>query len=624
MNRNLLLAFVAILPFFNWAFNPVQNDRSYQTHLDLTHIVDGRIMATVVVPILEQDSVIYNMPKIVPGTYKVYDFGRFVHELKAYNSKGEELPVKKRNTNQWQIGRAGDLYNIQYWVSDSYSKKRSRIFAPAGTGIAEDAFMLNNFGFLGYLEGFKDYPFTLTVKRNPGFYGTTSLGLTASTDSTDTYSASNYFELHDCPILYAEPDTASFRVAGIPVRFGVYSPEGNISATRIREAVKPVFEAAATYLGGVLPAEQYVVIVYGLPIQKAMYGTGALEHHTSTVLNMPDVEENMLALFSGGDPMQIYRDIVAHEFFHIVTPLNIHAKQIHDYDFINPQMSEHLWLYEGVTEYNAMISQARAGIIDLEEFIEEVKFKMAGARDFDQDVPFTQMSRYALSFYSNQYLNVYQQGALIGLSVDLKLRTLSEGEYGLINLLQDLWQTYGQDTFFVDNELFEIMAETSGYPELEAFLVRHIAGTKPLPLSELFAGVGIDYQPEVREMNIAMGGLKMLAAQDNAGMVVTAIDEDHPMIKELGLKKYDIITQWNGKKVTGKNGRLVLKNWSETAQAGEAFTVEIKRETKKDKFKNVELRSHAVTEETIETDVFAIDESLTNKQRALRALWINQ
>jgi C-terminal processing protease CtpA/Prc len=118
--------------------------------------------------------------------------------------------------------------------------------------------------------------------------------------------------------------------------------------------------------------------------------------------------------------------------------------------------------------------------------------------------------------------------------------------------------------------------------------------------------------------------LKMLAAQDNAGMVVTAIDEDHPMIKELGLKKYDIITQWNGKKVTGKNGRLVLKNWSETAQAGEAFTVEIKRETKKDKFKNVELRSHAVTEETIETDVFAIDESLTNKQRALRALWINQ
>jgi predicted metalloprotease with PDZ domain len=413
-------------------------------------------------------------------------------------------------------------------------------------------------------------------------------------------------------------------VAGIPVRFGVYSPEGNISATRIREAVKPVFEAAAKYLGGDLPAEQYVVIVYGLPIQKAMYGSGALEHHTSTVVNMPDVEENILAMFSGGDPMQIYRDVVAHEFFHIVTPLNIHSEQINDYDFINPQMSEHLWLYEGVTEYNSMISQARAGIIDLNKFIEDVELKMAGARDYDQDVPFTQMSRYALRFYSNQYHNVYQKGALIGLAVDLKLRTLSEGEYGLINLLQDLWKTYGQDTFFVDNELFEIMARTSGYPELEEFLVRHVAGTKPLPLTELFAAVGIDYQPEVKEEKISLGGLKMLAAEENAGMVVMALDDEHPMIKEMGIEKYDIITKWNGKKVTGENGKEVIKEWVESATGGDAVFVEVKREVKKNKFKSLKLEGQAIVETSTEIDVFTINEPLTDKQRSLRVLWINQ
>jgi predicted metalloprotease with PDZ domain len=43
---------------------------------------------------------------------------------------------------------------------------------------------------------------------------------------------------------------------------------------------------------------------------------------------------------------------VTHEFFHIVTPLSIHSKEIQDFDY-NDKMSEHLWMYEGVTEYFA-------------------------------------------------------------------------------------------------------------------------------------------------------------------------------------------------------------------------------------------------------------------------------
>jgi predicted metalloprotease with PDZ domain len=43
-------------------------------------------------------------------------------------------------------------------------------------------------------------------------------------------------------------------------------------------------------------------------------------------------------------------DVVSHEFFHIVTPLSIHSKEIQYFDY-NPKMSEHLWMYEGVTEY---------------------------------------------------------------------------------------------------------------------------------------------------------------------------------------------------------------------------------------------------------------------------------
>ena len=287
-------------------------------------------------------------------------------------------------------------------------------------------------------------------------------------------------------------------------------------------------------------------------------------------------------------------------------------------------MSEHLWLYEGVTEYNSMIAQARGGILSLVEFIDLVAEKMEMAHQFNEDLPFTQTSKYALSFFGNQYHNVYMKGALIGMATDLKLRQLSDGEYGLINLLQDLWQTYGQDTFFVDDELFGIIAKTSGYPEMEEFFARHVAGAQPLPFEELLETVGISYKAEVTTESISTAGLKMLAAKDKDGMVIMSFDANNAFARQLGIQRYDILTNWNGVAVTRENGKEVVKNWAANASAGDEVEVEVYREIRDGKFKKIKLKSTAITEKEVEKDLFTINENLTDKQRSLRHLWINQ
>ena len=53
-------------------------------------------------------------------------------------------------------------------------------------------------------------------------------------------------------------------------------------------------------------------------------------------------------------------DIAAHEFFHIVTPLNIHSEIIEHFNFVTPVPSQHLWLYEGTTEWAAHAMQFRS------------------------------------------------------------------------------------------------------------------------------------------------------------------------------------------------------------------------------------------------------------------------
>ncbi len=619
---NKLIALL-LLPFITSAFAPIQNTEGYQVQMDLTNIVEDKIKVTMVVPILEQESTVFTMPKIIPGTYKVYDYGQFVHDFKAYNSQGEELSVETLNVNQWQIGNAKELYKIEYWASASYNNPKSKIFAPGGTGISEEAFMLNNFGFIGYLDNHDKRAYQLHIKKPVEMYGVTSLQNLKRMDSLDLFTAANYFEVHDCPILYAAPDTASMVVAGIPIMIGAYSKEKNVDATKIRDGLKDLFKAAAAYFNGNLPAEKYTILIYGLEPRVAIRNTGALEHHTSTLLTVPDANDQVMRMFFEGEPMQLYRDIVAHEFFHIVTPLNIHSKQINEFDFISPQMSEHLWFYEGVTEYNSMISQARGGILTLQQFVDETKSKIKWAKRYNQYVPFTQLSKHALDVYENQYGNVYMKGALIGMTLDLKLRVLSEGEMGLNDLLEKLWNVYGADTFFVDDDFFSIIAENS-FAEIETFLVKHVASAEPLPLKDLFAEVGITYIESRESEEISFGNISFSPVKDKDLVRVTRFDDDNPFIKDLGIQKGDYIKSWNGQKVNKHTAYAVASEAKKTTQVGDKITVVVVRENKKGKSVEVELKAKAIKTVQVESDVLFINENLTDKQRNLRHIWINQ
>ena len=103
--------------------------------------------------------------------------------------------------------------------------------------------------------------------------------------------------------------------------------------------IRELLEAQRNYLRGTLPVNKYAFLIYLSDKRNHTGANGALEHSYSSVYYMWERDNEAIA----GQ----LRDIAAHEFFHIVTPLNIHAEQIHDFDYNNPEMSRHLWLYEG-------------------------------------------------------------------------------------------------------------------------------------------------------------------------------------------------------------------------------------------------------------------------------------
>ena len=64
------------------------------------------------------------------------DYGKFVHDLKAYDKAGKEIPVKALTENSWQISGATRLHKIVYNVEDTWESSIDHaVYDMAGTNI---------------------------------------------------------------------------------------------------------------------------------------------------------------------------------------------------------------------------------------------------------------------------------------------------------------------------------------------------------------------------------------------------------------------------------------------------------------------------------------------------------
>lgn len=578
MKKSIIaLAIVAFL-WSNNTLNAQKKGTSKQVvnvGIDLIDVKDDKVLVTVQAPKTKSEKITYSLPKIVPGTYSDNNYGKFIEKFKAFDIKGSELSVTKSDDNTWSISNAKHLSKITYLVNDTYDTEKvgghggGDIFSPAGTNIdAGKNFMLNTHGFVGYFQDKKDLPYRLTIKHPETLFGATSMNDSDESKIKDVFTTSGYAELVENPIMYAKPDYTSFNVNGMEIQIAVYSPSGIITAESITPEMKKMMTAQKTFLGNINATKKYTVLLY-LSTMKPddAKGTGALEHPTATTVVLPE----MLPL----DQLQGHmKDIVSHEFFHILTPLTIHSYEIQDFDYNSPKMSQHLWMYEGVTEYFTNLFQVNQGLIDEADFYKLVVEKIEQSKSFVDTMSFTAMSANVLiSPYKEQYVNVYQKGALIGMCIDIIIREKSNGERGILNLMQQLSKEYGVNKAFNDEELFaKITALT--YPEVGDFLRTHVSGSKPINYEAYLAKVGVAKSiVKVREKYFE------LAVNPEKKELMIGDGEPTAFMKALDLRGGDIITTINGTKYNLDN-ISDLKTKTDDWKEGEPITITINREGK--------------------------------------------
>jgi predicted metalloprotease with PDZ domain len=610
------LALAAVLVSCKTAQNNTPTINDVNVAIDLVNVNDDKVMVTVTPPSITTETITFNIPKTVPGTYSVDNYGRFIENVKAFDSKGNELTVTKKDDNSWTISNAKKLAKVTYWVNDTYDIETTGgmggkdVFSPAGTNIiAGENFVLNTHGFVGYFEGKSELPYKVTVSHPATLWGATSLTDSDASADKDVFMVSRYPELVDHPIMYSKPDYAAFKVDDMDILISIYSPNGTFKAADIAPAMETMMRAQKKFLGPVNATKKYSVLLYLSDMKKKdAKGFGALEHTTSTTVVMPEAMPKEVLL-------EQLKDVVSHEFFHIVTPLTVHSKEIQYFDFNAPKMSEHLWMYEGVTEYFANLFQVNQGLITEEEFYGRMAEKIQQSKQFDEKMPFTVMSKNILDKnYKDSYYNVYLKGALIAMCVDIQMRESSNGQKGILSLMQALSAEYGSKRPFNDEELFAKITSLT-YPAVGEFLKTYVAGDTPIPYDQYFAKMG------VTNAKVMKPGNPFLKDQSTPYITVDPTTKEikilpeielNNFMKTIGLKNNDAVLAINNTNYNLDNIYDMIMssmNWKE----GDVITVKIKREGKE------QLLKGKVTLPTEEVEGY---QSTDNSKAKLKESWL--
>jgi predicted metalloprotease with PDZ domain len=597
-----------------------------QTSINLIEVKDDKVPVTINPGRFTTEIVIYRLPRIIQGTYSVSDFGKYVEDFKALDYKGNEIAFEKIDDNSWSISNASKLDKIEYYVNDTFDIETTggiggeQPFSPAGTNIQEDNYVLNLHGFIGYFDSLKSNQYALSVTSPSDFKRTSALekkGLVTSEDGTSVtvnYFADRYFDITDNPMMYGNLDVEEFMVGDIKIVFSMYSPNGTHTAASQKETVFEMMKAQKEYLGDINSTKRYDIYLYlSENDETSPKGFGALEHQTSTVVVLPESMDKQTLANS-------IVDVVAHEFFHIVTPLSVHSEDVHYFDYNTPTFSKHLWMYEGVTEYFAQHFQVYEGLVSPDEFYNTIMEKISMADNYDDTMSFTEMSENILEEpYASNYINVYQKGALIGMCIDILMRKESNGQRSMLSLMKELSQKYGVNKPFEDDKLINEISEMT-YPSVGQFLETHVVGTTPIDYTDFFEMVGLKLQVnEVSTNYIFAGGQNIIFdADQKAGTIFfSPMALKNTFWKSQGIEAGDVIKEVNGTELQLQNAQQVIGGmygW----QSGQDITMVLERDGEEIELNTTLTEAKAMAESLVE------NENTLAEQIEIRKAWLNK
>jgi predicted metalloprotease with PDZ domain len=436
-----------------------------------------------------------------PGSYLVREYAQFLDAVAATSASeaATPLPITKSRKNRWTITTQGaPAVRVSYRV---YCREMSVQANWVDAGFA----LLNGAPtFLSLVE--PDGNDVRKAKRPhevrlelPSDWSKSYTGLPSAPDGQPHhYLAPDYDTLADCPIYAGNPSVYEFTVDGKPHYLINEGEAGVWDGPRSARDVEAIVRAERDFWG-FLPYDKY--LFFNLITESG----GGLEHCNSTVLMTSRWNTRRRASYLG------WLGLVAHEFFHTWNVKRLRPVELGPFDYENEVHTRSLWIAEGLTSYYDRLFVRRAGLCSNAEYLagDPPASGEKPRNDIDrlQDVPGRLVqpledSSYDtwIKFYrrnentANTGISYYTKGAVVGWLLDARIRTATNNQKSLDDLMRLLYERYSGPVGYTPEDFRKAASEVAG-TDLSAFFHRALETTDELDYDEALHTFGLRFVP---------------------------------------------------------------------------------------------------------------------------------
>ncbi len=457
------------------------------THLLQVEIIAKQVTGTVLR---------FAMPAWAPGRYAIYDFAKNVQEFSAQGANGQTLPWTQPDKQTWtvQTSGCGGTVVVHYKVfANDLTGSFSQFDTTHGAINGASVFM--------YLHGNKPDPLTLTLHPPQGWKIVS--GFSMSLTQT-LFQVPNYDILIDTPIEVA-PDcwVSDFEEGGKTFRVAVHSygtgPDDENNRSTLVDGLKKIVRSERARRPE-LDLKHYTFLFHfdpGLPMGDGM------EHLDSTDI----VVRGSLS----GNRVSQALETAAHEFFHLWNVKTLRPVGLGPFNYSQEVYTQSLWFVEGITTYYSYVSLLRSGIWSPQEFLDRLAGEIKALReDPGRKLMSAESSSFHAWFYdrspqmqetnfSNSTISYYNKGALLGMLLDLEIRSATHGEKSLDDVMRLMFQKFyasPASSYYLHGRGYtekDILAAVNyvSRGDFTSFFQQYVTGTAPLPYTDILAKAGL-------------------------------------------------------------------------------------------------------------------------------------
>lgn len=470
-----------------------------------------RFQVTCTVSDPDPEGQIFRLPAWIPGSYLIRDFSRHVLGCRA-EAGGRSVAVGKVDKQSWRCAPAAGPLSLVYEV---YAHDLS----VRGAYLDADRAYFNGASLLVYAVGREHRPCRLELvwSRAEGAadwrVATTMPSAGVGPGGLWTYAAADYDELIDHPVEVGRFTLVEFEAGGVPHEVaisGVYPGVHRVDSDRLARDLRRVCDCHCALFGGAPPFERFLFLVTAVGD-----GYGGLEHRASTSLLCRRDDLPLPGDEGIPEGYRTFLGLASHEYFHAWLVKRIRPAAFTPYDLTREQYTTLLWAFEGVTSYYDDLALARAGVIEVSDYLQLLgetatrvwrnpgRLRQTLAESsFDAWIKFYRPDENT----PNAVVSYYAKGALVALALDLTLRQRTGGVRSLDDVLRTLWERYGRTGVGVPEDGVERAAEAVAGAPLGEFFERFVRGTEDPPLAEWLAWVGVDFRLRAAESAEDRGG----------------------------------------------------------------------------------------------------------------------